>query len=170
MDIGGVYHESEMDFNYGYIYILIIMNLSIGYAFVVLASFYSAMKKKLKPYEPVGKFLCIKFVIFFAFWQSVVITGFVKIGWITGLGDYNARQVSTGLQDFLICIEMFIAAVAFTYTFGFEPFTEGYVNPKLTYLYSDEYDVENAADMVAKAPAHLRFIPPSPSVSESSCQ
>jgi hypothetical protein len=147
LDLAGCYHESELDFHYGYVYILIIMNISIGYAFIVLASFYTAMKTKLKPFEPVGKFLCIKFVIFFAFWQSVVITGLVKIGWITGFGGYSARQVSTGLQDFLICVEMFFAAVAFTYTFGYEPFTEGYVNPKLASLHEAEYDEENAAAM-----------------------
>lgn len=148
LDLAGRYHEAELDFHYGYVYILIVMNLSIGYAFIVLASFYTAMKSKLKPFEPVGKFLCIKFVIFFAFWQSVVITGLVKIGVITGMGGYDARQVSTGLQDFLICIEMFFAAVAFTYTFGYEPFTEGYVNPRTAaqlYESSGEYDAENAA-------------------------
>lgn len=147
LDLAGVYHESELSLHYGYIYILFIMNVSIGYAFIVLASFYTAMKYKLKPYEPVGKFLCIKFVIFFAFWQSVVITGFVKIGWITGFGSYDARQVATGAQDFLICIEMFIAAIAFTYTFSYVPFTEGYVNTKELHMLAAEHDVENHAAM-----------------------
>lgn len=147
LDLAGVYHESELSLHYGYVYILFIMNVSIGYAFIVLASFYTAMKYKLKPYEPVGKFLCIKFVIFFAFWQSVVITGFVKIGWITGMGAYSAREVATGAQDFLICIEMFIAAVAFTYTFSYIPFTEGYVNTKELNMLAAEHDVENTAAM-----------------------
>lgn len=147
LDVAGAYHESELSLHYGYIYILFIMNVSIGYAFIVLASFYTAMKYKLKPYEPVGKFLCIKFVIFFAFWQSVVITGFVKIGWITGFGAHDARQVATGMQDFLICIEMFIAAIAFTYTFSYIPFTEGYVNTKELNMLAAEYDEENQAAM-----------------------
>jgi hypothetical protein len=147
LDVAGVYHEAELDFHYGFIYILFMMNVSITYAFIVLASFYATLKCKLKPYEPVGKFLCIKFVIFFAFWQSVVITGLVKIGVIGAMGSYDARSVSTGLQDFLICIEMFWAAVAFTYTFSYIPFTDGYVNPVLLAQY--ENDDENAAALEA---------------------
>jgi hypothetical protein len=149
MDVSGAYHEPDLSFKYGYVYILIIMNVSIFYAFIVLASFYSAMKVKLKPYEPVGKFLCIKFVIFFAFWQGVVITGLMKMDMIAEVEGYDARQVSVGIQNFLICIEMFVAAVAFTYTFSYEPFVEGYVNPKLAYQYGGEteYDEEHAAVM-----------------------
>jgi hypothetical protein len=149
LDVSGAYHEPDLSFKYGYVYILIIMNVSIFYAFIVLASFYSAMKVKLKPYEPVGKFLCIKFVIFFAFWQGVVITGLMKMDMIAEVEGYDARQVSVGIQNFLICIEMFVAAVAFTYTFSYEPFVEGYVNPKLAYQYGGEteYDEEHAAVM-----------------------
>jgi hypothetical protein len=51
------------------VYLTILVNLSIAYAFVVLATFYKTLKHKLAPFHPVGKFLCIKFVIFFAFWQ-----------------------------------------------------------------------------------------------------
>ena len=47
------------------------MNASVLYAFMVLASFYSAFKFKLKPFKPVGKFLCIKFIIFVVFWQVI---------------------------------------------------------------------------------------------------
>lgn len=72
-DMAGLYHESEFRWQYGYVYILIAMNLSVAYAFLVLAAFYSTLKYKLKPFEPVGKFLCIKFVIFFAFWQVIVV-------------------------------------------------------------------------------------------------
>jgi hypothetical protein len=65
---------------------------------MVLMTFYTTLKTKLYPFEPIGKFLCIKFVIFFAFWQSVVITGMVKLGWITNLGEYGPDVVATGLQ------------------------------------------------------------------------
>jgi len=72
MHLSGWYDESHWRWNTAPLYVLIIINISVGYAFIVLASFYTVMKKKLKPYAPVGKFLCIKFVIFFAFWQVSV--------------------------------------------------------------------------------------------------
>ncbi len=64
-----------------------IINFSICYAFIVLGNFYYTLKDKLMPCEPVGKFLCIKFVIFFSFWQSVAISGMVTFGWIKQMGE-----------------------------------------------------------------------------------
>jgi len=117
IDVIGVYHEGDFSMSYGYIYVLIVINISVAYAFMVLATFYTILKSKLKPFEPIGKFLCIKFVIFFAFWQSVMITGMVRLGWIEKLGkimfshyfcnieltllrvgEYGPDLVATGLQ------------------------------------------------------------------------
>eukprot|EP01038_Epipyxis_sp_PR26KG_P015502 gene15502-20921_t len=122
LEILGLYHENDLHLRYGYIYILIILNISVLYAFIVLATFYSALKVKLRPFEPVGKFLCIKFVIFFAFWQSVILSGLVKFGVITEFDGYNAEILSSSLQDFLICIEMVAVSIAHLYTFSYEPF------------------------------------------------
>ena len=65
----GLYHEANFSPLYGFLYVTLAVNVSIFYAFMILASFYTCFKKKLKPFHPIGKFLCIKFVIFFAFWQ-----------------------------------------------------------------------------------------------------
>ena len=64
-----LYHEADFTPEYGFLYLMISINISIAYAFMVLMTFYSTLKYRLAPFEPVGKFLCIKFVIFFAFWQ-----------------------------------------------------------------------------------------------------
>ena len=69
LDLAGVYHEAEFSPKYGHIYVTTIINISVAYAFYVLAVFFYALKRKLTPYDPVPKFLCIKLVIFFAFWQ-----------------------------------------------------------------------------------------------------
>lgn len=122
LDLAGVYHDSDMSPRYGYLYILFMINMSVAYAFIVLATFYTTLKAKLYPFEPIGKFLCIKFVIFFAFWQSVLITGMVKLGWIKSLGEYGPDVVAIGLQNFLICLEMMIVSIAHLYTFSYTPF------------------------------------------------
>ena len=71
LDSFNVYQELDFNWRYGYVYLLIIMNISVAYAFIILAIFYSIFKSKLQPFEPVGKFLCIKFVIFLTFWQGL---------------------------------------------------------------------------------------------------
>ncbi len=81
IDLAGVYHDAEFNWGYGYIYLLTLINFSVAYAFLVLANFYSVLKHKLEPYEPVGKFLCIKFVIFMTFWQVSIVTFDAGIRW-----------------------------------------------------------------------------------------
>ena len=81
-----LYDEFDLGWYNGYIYILIATNVSVMYAFFSLAAFYNELKTKLAPFKPIGKFLCIKFVIFFAFWQSVLIYGMVQLGWIRSVG------------------------------------------------------------------------------------
>ena len=65
----GAYDETSLN----YIILNIILNVSIFYAFLVLAQFYHMFHELLKPYQPLSKFLCIKFVIFFAFWQVLIL-------------------------------------------------------------------------------------------------
>ena len=38
-------------------------------------------------------------------------------GHIDDMGQYPADRVAQGLQDLLICVEMFVAAIAFFYAF-----------------------------------------------------
>lgn len=87
LDRLGLYHEASIGPNSGWMFLAILVNISIAFAFAALATFYTTLKKKLAPYEPVGKFLCIKFVIFFAFWQSVIIAILVRVGSIHAVGE-----------------------------------------------------------------------------------
>jgi len=58
------------------------------------------------------------------FSQGVVISILVYTGVITSIFGNSAdpRLVGSKLQDFLICIEMFLAAVAHHYSFSYKPF------------------------------------------------
>lgn len=46
------------------------------------------------------------------FWQSVMIAGLVHFNLIHEIGTYTTTSVSRGLQNLLICFEMFLAAIA----------------------------------------------------------
>lgn len=60
--------------------------------------------------------------------QSVIITFLVYYGYVNNIfgardaSDADHRNLSSKLQDFLICIEMFIAALAHKYSFPHQPF------------------------------------------------
>lgn len=66
-ELCGVYGESDFSSNVAFPYIIAINNLSQFVAMYCLVLFYRANREELKPMKPIGKFLCIKAVVFFSF-------------------------------------------------------------------------------------------------------
>lgn len=56
----------------------------------------------------------VKAVVFLSYWQGVAISIAVWTGIIKAAdwAAYTAGDVAAGLQEFLICVEMFFAALA----------------------------------------------------------
>jgi hypothetical protein len=145
-----IYDEGEFKLNRGYLYITIINNASQIWALYCLAKFYYIMREELSHYKAVGKFLCVKLVVFWTWWQSIVInflayhttiisssenntltldenhqgSRFSNSQNISGgeLTSWTDGEISKGIQDFLITIEMFIASIAFSYYFTHEEY------------------------------------------------
>ncbi|ETO21966.1 hypothetical protein RFI_15234 [Reticulomyxa filosa] len=89
MQICDVYDEGTFQYDVGYPYIAIIRSVSQTWAIYCLALFYMALKRQPHDSEgyqqfmqlkPVQKFLCVKGVVFFTYWQSVLIAGVVWLG------------------------------------------------------------------------------------------
>eukprot|EP01114_Cavostelium_apophysatum_P018957 TRINITY_DN5975_c0_g1_i1.p1 TRINITY_DN5975_c0_g1~~TRINITY_DN5975_c0_g1_i1.p1 ORF type:complete len:496 (-),score=113.76 TRINITY_DN5975_c0_g1_i1:82-1569(-) len=124
VSILGVYDEGSFAPDKAYLYITIIYNVSFTLALYFLFEFYEAAKNILKPFRPLEKFLCIKAVIFFSYWQSIVIAILVHFHvWIHDADDWSISDVATGLQNFLICVEMFPLAIAHAKSFGWNSFS-----------------------------------------------
>jgi len=51
----------------------IILNISVSLALYSLLVFYHLFAKELAPHKPLAKFLCIKGVVFFCFWQVSIL-------------------------------------------------------------------------------------------------
>jgi hypothetical protein len=58
----------------GYPYILFINNFSQCWALYCLVLLYEATAEELAPLKPLAKFLCVKGVVFFTFWQQAMLT------------------------------------------------------------------------------------------------
>merc|ERR1719273_500270 len=132
----GYYQDGVWDSKRGYLYVTLIYNVSISLALYALFLFYFATRELLRPFDPVLKFFTIKSVIFLSFWQGVLLALLETIGYILPICDINGKKVdvgagviSAGYQNFLVCIEMFFAAIALRYAFPISVYvTEGVIN------------------------------------------
>lgn len=100
----------------------ILNNISISCALYGLVLFYHAAHDLLLPYRPFEKFLSVKAVVFFSFWQGIALSVAVEMGLLRDVEGFTANEQATGLQDFLICLEMAIAAVAHYYIFSYKEY------------------------------------------------
>ncbi|KAL7646084.1 UNVERIFIED_CONTAM: hypothetical protein RMT77_002985 [Armadillidium vulgare] len=123
-----VYDEGNFSLSNAFVYLFIINNSSQFVAMYCLVLFYKAMREELNPMKPLAKFLCIKCVVFFSFIQGAVIMFLVKahvIKKVFGIDDEDElRKISNVLQNFLICVEMFIAAVGHRYAFSYKAYVD----------------------------------------------
>jgi len=111
------YDNGSFALNNGYMYIAVITNISQTWAIYCLVIFYLGCKSRLKAFNPIPKFLCIKLVVFATFWQSCLIALFVKLNVIRDTKTWTSDNIATGIQDFLICLEMIVASIGHWYAF-----------------------------------------------------
>ena len=118
------YETGNFALTNGYIYVTTIVNCSITLSMYWLVMFYQATRESLIPFDPVPKFVCIKGVLFFSYWQSVIVAVLVKLGIITEIPviHYSVEHVSAAIQNGLICIEMVGFAFLHAHAFSAEPF------------------------------------------------
>lgn len=127
----GKYNEGEFRSDSGYLYVNILYNASICLSLYCLAMFWLSISEDLKPFRPMPKFLCVKGILFFSFWQATGVSLLVSVGVIRRLGPYTDKEhISLGLTDTLICLEMPFFAIAHFAAFSHRD----YVDKKLAYV------------------------------------
>ena len=107
---------------------MLISNFSQAWAMYCLVLLYHEFQVKLKPHKPLKKFICVKAIVFFSFWQQVFIAMLVHFHVIDDewqgqrLTTYNTDEVADGLQNLVICFEMFLFAIAHRYSFSYREY------------------------------------------------
>lgn len=115
---------------YAYPVLLLINNASQILAMYCLVIFYTGYRQELRPMKPLAKFFSIKLVVFFSFFQYVVILALLEVDAIEEIfkqifPDMNDKvAVARKLQELLICFDMLIAAIGHTFAFSYKEFVE----------------------------------------------
>lgn len=120
----GLLGEQNFSPTRAYLYFTIITNVSVFFALWFLVLFYLAARDELKRFSPVGKFLAIKSILFFTFWQQMLISVLNHYEVLTGIGAWTQREFSVGLQDFAICVEMFLLSIVHIFVFEFQSYVQ----------------------------------------------
>jgi len=76
-----------------------------------LLSFYKELRRELAPLRPLPKLLCVKFVVFFSFWQGNALSLLGHLGAIAATDTFTLPEVISGVQNLTVCVEMAVAAV-----------------------------------------------------------
>ncbi|EJK67080.1 hypothetical protein THAOC_11930 [Thalassiosira oceanica] len=121
----GNYGEGTFCWTTAYGYITVIINISVLYAVYVLVKLFYAVQSDLRSpidWHPIGKFLCIKGVVFFTWWQSVFIYMLQSQGFIKDIGTWSGDDVANGIIDYLVCVEMVFFAIAHMFTFTYKEY------------------------------------------------
>ena len=136
LTLTGDYQYGKWSFKAIYPYFAFVTNTSQIWAMYCLFWFYSAYKAQLQPCNPLWKAACIKGIVFFTFWQSVLIS-FLSYFYPTNCDehpapdsgrrecteeDYTNEQRGRAIQDFIICIEMLLFAIAHMRVFSYKEF------------------------------------------------
>ncbi|XP_065852390.1 uncharacterized protein [Euphorbia lathyris] len=112
----GKYNDGNFSPKQSYLYLTIIYTISYTMALYALVLFYVACRDLLQPFNPVPKFVIIKSVVFLTYWQGVLVFLAAKSGFIK-----NADEAAQ-FQNFIICVEMLIAAAGHFLAFPYKEY------------------------------------------------
>lgn len=66
--------------------------------------------------------IAIKAIIFFAFWQAVVFSFLVSLGFLPDIYGWTKEELSNGLNNFVISVEMLVLALCHYWVFTHKPY------------------------------------------------
>lgn len=104
--------DGNFQFNNGYLWVSLINNITVSISLYSLVLFYMATEERLKPFKPFFKFVCVKSILFFSYWQSCLFM-------ILQMAGVFNRQKAQEFYNLIICFEMVLAAIAQSIAFSY---------------------------------------------------
>ncbi len=117
------YHTGHFVISDGYLWITVICNISMSISLYMLVIFYLFIVDVIeKNHEPLYKFMSIKVLIFFIFWQSLLITLLYSFDLLPLLFEWDSYRSTITLENILVCIEMFFISITHLWIYSYEPY------------------------------------------------
>ncbi|OCL04802.1 DUF300-domain-containing protein, partial [Glonium stellatum] len=121
--LGGRYCESSLNPAFGHLWVMLFEGGSVCIAMYCLIQFYFQLRGDLAPHRPFLKILCIKLVIFFSFWQTLVISFLTSSnGPLKPSSKIAYPDLKVGIPSMLLCVEMAVFATMHIFAFPWTPY------------------------------------------------
>ncbi|KAG8080437.1 hypothetical protein GUJ93_ZPchr0007g4006 [Zizania palustris] len=102
----------------------LILNFSVSMALYALVIFYHLFAKELAPHKPLAKFLCIKGIVFFSFWQGFALEVLAAVGIIQSHHFWlDVEHIQEAIQNVLVILEMVFFSVLQQYAYHVAPYS-----------------------------------------------
>lgn len=138
-ELSGWYDVNNMGPSSVFLWLTILYNCSVTLSLYCLAIFWKILWNDLKPFKPVGKFLCVKLIIFASYWQGILLALLNFSGLLPGSSQEEGGPPNIGvsIQNGLLCFELIFFAIGHWYSFSYKPFTlRNIPNGRLKFLYA----------------------------------
>lgn len=136
----GWYDVNDLSARSLYLWCTIVYNCSVSLSLYCLAIFWKILWTDLKPFNPIGKFLCVKLIIFASYWQGVILAILNFAGILPGYGqrgENGAPNIGVSIQNALLCVELIGFAIGHWFAFSYRPFTISQIpNGRLEFYYA----------------------------------
>lgn len=107
-----------------------ILNISVSLALYSLVIFYHVFAKELAPHKPLAKFLCVKGIVFFCFWQGIALEILAALGIIKSHHVwFDVEHIQEALQNILVIVEMVFFAYFQQHAYSEEPYRTQAISP-----------------------------------------
>ena len=83
----------------GYLWLSFVNNFSVSLSLYCRVLFYMATEERLAPYNPFYKFMTVKAILFFSFWQTCLFQ-------MLQLCNILSKDTGTELLNLITCAEM----------------------------------------------------------------
>ncbi|KAI5362131.1 Putative organic solute transporter subunit alpha/Transmembrane protein [Septoria linicola] len=119
------YCEASLSPAFAHIWVLAFECLSVTIAMFMVVQFYIQLKADLAEHRPFLKVLSIKLVIFFSFWQTIVISLLSSdtVGVLKPTDRLAFSDIQIGIPSVLLCIEMAAFSVMHMFAYPWKPYS-----------------------------------------------
>lgn len=151
LEVLGWYDVNDLGPRSLYLWFNLVYNFSVSLSLYCLAIFWRILWVDLRPFNPVGKFLCVKLIIFASYWQGILLAILNFAGVLPGSSsedENGAPNIGMSIQNALLCCELIMFAFGHWVSFSYKPFTISRLPNGRLQLYYAFKDMVGIKDLV----------------------